>query len=266
MRKWLWITPIVLLAACSRNQAPNSQAKTPPGTLQAATTAPAANPPAPAPATEVPAPGAPAASAPAAEAPATGTPAAPASATAETPVPAAAEAPAPAPVRAMVIPRGTTLRVRVDETLSTRRNLRGDRFTATLMRPVTVDGEIVLPAGTRLSGHVIAASPSGRLKGRARLVLALDSFVREGRRYSITTTVAARVSKSHKKRNILAIGGSAGGGAAIGAIAGGGLGAAIGAGAGAAAGTVGAAITGRKQVTLPAESVVGFTLEAPVRV
>jgi hypothetical protein len=175
-------------------------------------------------------------------------------------------APTPAPSAGIVIPSGTLLRVRVDEAISTRRNSRGDRFTATLTDAVVVNGQAVLPSGTRLAGHVLLSRPSRRLKGRARLVLALDSFVRDGHRYRIDTTAASRVSSSHKKRDVAAIGGGAGTGAAIGAIAGGGVGAVVGAGAGAAAGTVGAAITGRKQVTIPAESVVRFTLGAPVRV
>jgi hypothetical protein len=154
----------------------------------------------------------------------------------------------------------------MDESLSTRHNRRGDRFTATLLDAVAVDGQAILPAGTRLDGHVLVATPSARLKGRARLVLALDSFDRDGRKYRIQTTVAARVSGNHKRRNVAIIGGGAATGASIGAIAGGGPGAAIGAGAGAVAGTVSAAITGKKQVTIPAETVVRFTLGAPVGV
>ena len=117
-----------------------------------------------------------------------------------------------------------------------------------------------------MQGHVLLCAASGRFKGRARIVLSLDSFERGGRQYEIDTTAASRVTTSHKKRNIIAIGGGTGIGAAIGAIAGGGKGALIGAGAGAAAGTVGAAVTGKKQVTIPAETVLRFTLGAPVRV
>jgi hypothetical protein len=158
------------------------------------------------------------------------------------------------------------LRVRIDEPISTRRNMPGDRFTATLTNPVVVDGQAVLPAGTRMAGRVMVSAPSGRFRGRARLVLVLDSFQRDGRRYRIDTTAAARVSGAHKKRNLVAIGGGSGVGAAIGAIASGGTGALIGAGAGAVAGTVGAAVTGRKEVTLPAETVMRFTLGAPMRI
>ena len=239
MRKWLWIVPMLVAAGCSKNQAPRPQAGTPAGSAQAAVPAPSVSPE-PAAQPDLPPP------------------------PADDPSPAAT--PDPAPAAAVVIPKGTLLRVRVDESISTRHNHSGDRFTATLTEPVVVNGESVLPSGTRLAGHVLVSKSSGRLKGRARLVLELDSFERRGRRYRIDTTAAARVSGSHRKRNFVAIGGGAGGGAAIGAIAGGGLGAAIGAGAGAAAGTVGAAITGRKQVTIPAETVVRFTLGAPVRV
>jgi hypothetical protein len=232
MCKWLAIAPILVLAACSKTQPPNPQAQTIPGAAQAASVTPA---------TEAP----------------------PATAPDDPPPTASVPSDTSAGV---VIPGGTLLRVRVDEALSTRRNARGDHFTATLVDPVMVNGQTVLPARTRLGGHVLVSTPSGRLKGRARLVLALDSFERDGHRYSISTTAAARVSGAHKKRNFVAIGGGAGTGAAIGAIAGGGLGAAIGAGAGAAAGTVGAAVTGKKQVVIPAESVVRFTLGSPVRV
>ena len=232
MRKWLAIAPILMLAACSKTQTPAPQAQQAPVTAQAASvtpateTTPAAQPDDPPPVAGIPA---------------------------DTST-------------GVLIPGGTLLRVRVDEALSTRRNSRGDHFTASLIDPIVVNGQTVLPARTRLGGHVLVATASGRLKGRARLVLALDSFERDGHRYAISTTAASRVSSSHKKRNLEAIGGGAGTGAAIGAIAGGGVGAAIGAGAGAAAGTVGAAVTGKKQVILPAESVVRFTLGAPVRV
>ena len=52
-------------------------------------------------------------------------------------------------------------------------------------------------------------------------------------------------------------------GALIGGLVGGGKGAAIGAGAGAAAGTGGAALTGEKNIEIPAETVFTFRLKAP---
>ena len=60
------------------------------------------------------------------------------------------------------------------------------------------------------------------------------------------------------------VGGGAGGGALIGGLAGGGKGAAIGALVGAGAGTVGAALTGKRDITLPAESALSFQMTGPL--
>jgi hypothetical protein len=92
----------------------------------------------------------------------------------------------------------------------------------------------------------------------------LDSFRLHGMTYSIATGADARTSNFHRKRNAVAIGGGSGAGGAIGAIAGGRVGALIGAGAGAAAGTTGAFITGRKNVRLPVETPLVFSLRNAV--
>jgi hypothetical protein len=174
----------------------------------------------------------------------------------------AAEPVTPAPP--VVVPRGTPLHVRVDDTIDTRQNRAGDRFSATLSQPVKVDGRVVVPAGTVFSGHVTSSAASGRLKGRAVLGLKLDGFQLNGREYVVQTTSVDRVSAAHKKRNAILIGGGAGLGAAIGALAGGGKGALIGAGAGAGAGTAGAAATGKREVAIQAETQLRFTLRGPV--
>src|SRR5262249_49095132 len=149
--------------------------------------------------------------------------------------------------------------------LDTRRNRPGDRFTATLAAPLLVKSHTVLPKGTRVRGHVTASAASGRMQGRARLGVTLDSFHAAGRDHSIRTDAVQRVSAAHATRKGVLIGGGAGLGAAIGGLAGGGKGAAIGALAGAGAGTAGAAATGKKELTMPAETALVFTLRAPVR-
>jgi hypothetical protein len=72
--------------------------------------------------------------------------------------------------------------------------------------------------------------------------------------------------KGKGKRTGVLVGGGAGLGALIGGLAGGGKGAAIGAVSGAGAGTAGTAFTGNKEIVLPAESAVSFTLREPSRV
>jgi hypothetical protein len=167
------------------------------------------------------------------------------------------------PAPSVVLHAGTAIRVRFDQTIDTGRNRAGDRFTATLDEPVVSGDRVVVPQGTAFSGHVAEARPSGRFKGRAVLALSLDSFDLDGHQYAIQS-LTSRVSRGHKKHNWLWIGGTSGGGALIGAAVAGGPAALIGAGAGAAAGTVGAAITGKRQVRIPVESRVTFSLRNDV--
>ena len=164
------------------------------------------------------------------------------------------------------LPAGTTLAVRLDQSLGTFRNRSGDTFTATLDAPVMANKKVVIPKGTQFSGHVMSATPSGRLKGRGYITITLDSFDLDGQTYRISTSASSRATAGHKKRNMALIGGGAGVGTLIGGLAGGGKGAAIGAAAGAAAGTAGAAATGEKNVSIPAETLMRFTLKAPLRV
>jgi hypothetical protein len=152
------------------------------------------------------------------------------------------------------------------ESLDTNYSRPGERFEAYLDDPVTLGDRVVVPKGTVFEGHVIEANRSGRLRGRAFLGITLDSFQLRGATYRIATGADVRSSRSHKKRNLAIIGGGTGTGAAIGAVAGGGVGAVIGAGAGAAVGTTGAFITGRKNVKLPVETPMVFSLHAAVAV
>jgi len=180
---------------------------------------------------------------------------------------ASVDAPKPsAAVPATIIPAGAMVQVRMAQSVDTRQNRAGDRFTAMLDRPIQVGEKMLVPKGTPFSGHVTASGASGRLKGRATLGVTLDSFELDGKSHKIQTSSETRASAGHKKRNGILIGGGAGLGAAIGAIAGGGKGALIGAGAGGAAGTAGAAATGKENVAFPVETQLTFSLKSPVTI
>jgi hypothetical protein len=170
----------------------------------------------------------------------------------------------PLPTPATIIPEGTPIRVRLEQAIDTRRNRSGDRFEATLISPIRVNGNLVVPRGSTFEGHVTEAKPSGRFKGRAVLGIELDSFHLNGAVHRVVTAPDTRVSGRHRKRNWILLGGGSGLGAALGAVAGGGAGALIGAGAGAGAGAVGAFFTGRKNVSLPIETPLTFRLRAGV--
>jgi hypothetical protein len=170
---------------------------------------------------------------------------------------------APDPV---TVPERTSIHVTLDQAVGSKYSRPGDHFNATVAEPIAVGDKVVIPQGARAEGVVVDARESGRLRGRARLQLALQEIEVNGQQYEIRTTASHRVGGNHKKRNWAWIGGGAGGGALIGALAGGGKGALIGGPVGAGAGTAVAYFTGKKDIHLPAESHLTFKLAEPLTV
>ena len=169
--------------------------------------------------------------------------------------------PEPQPI---VIPAGTVLVVTTSQALSSKTSQSGQTFLATLAQPVSVEGRAALPTGATLSGTVVTAKTKGKIKGQGELALALTSVSTKGQTYQIHTNVLSSTIKGKGKRTAATTGGGAAGGALIGGLAGGGKGAGIGALVGATAGFVGGAFTGNKQIEIPAESALSFTLTAPL--
>jgi len=180
---------------------------------------------------------------------------------AETVNPAPVEEPKPQP---MAIPAGTVLVVTTSQALSSKTSHAGQAFLATLAQPVSVEGRTALPKGATVSGTVVTAKAKGKIKGHGELALELTSVSTKGLSYPVRTNVLSSTVKGKGKRTAATTGGGAAGGALIGGLAGGGAGAGIGALVGATAGFVGGAFTGNKQVEIPAESPLRFTLTAPL--
>lgn len=175
--------------------------------------------------------------------------------------------PEPRKARTVTIPAGTLLTVRVNETLSTRRNQTGDSFSATLDQPVVVDGFVIAERGSKVEGRVAESDPGGRVKGVSHIALELVRLsTSDGQRVRLQTESFAKEGQKDTKRDVAKIGAAAGIGAAIGAIAGGGKGAAIGAAAGGAAGTGGVMATRGAPAELPAETRVSFRLREPITI
>lgn len=172
----------------------------------------------------------------------------------------------PPPAPPIELAAGTRLTVTLDQDVSTKTNSSGDRFAASLAEPVTVNGQTVLPSGTKAHGTIVQAQQAGHIKGGAILALTLDSITTSGQKYSIETTEFEDMGKGRGKRTAIGGGGGAAFGAIVGALAGGGKGAAVGALAGGGAGTAGAAFTGKRDITLPAETRLHFKLSKPVSI
>jgi hypothetical protein len=140
------------------------------------------------------------------------------------------------PVGGHVVPAGVVMKVRVDEKLSTNGNDRGDKFTGTLTNPVMVNGQTVIPVGTRFAGHVLVNRSAGIVKGRAQLMISLDSFEIAGRSHPLELT-AATLTTEHKSKTPESPDPNAG-----------------------------IAVGNRDETTVPAEAVVTFSLGSPVRI
>jgi len=166
----------------------------------------------------------------------------------------------------VVIPAGTTLTVSLGQAMGSKISQPGQTFSATLSNPVEVAGKAVIPAGAAASGTVVDAKPLGRFKGGAVLSLQLRSINVNGADKAIQTSDVVQTEKGKGKRTAVLAGGGAALGALVGGLAGGGKGVAIGAAAGAGAGGAGAAFTGNKEIVLPAESALSFTLSQPLTV
>jgi hypothetical protein len=173
---------------------------------------------------------------------------------------------APAAPVIVTIPSGKVLTVRLSDGVGSKISQPGQSFGGSLLKSVEVNGEVAIPAGARVEGVVVDAKPLGRFAGGALLQLKLNSIQVDGDQLPVQTATFTQTLKGKGKRTAVMAGGGAGLGALIGGLAGGGKGALIGAAAGGGAGTAGTAFTGNKEIVLPAESAVPFTLKAQLKI
>jgi hypothetical protein len=174
--------------------------------------------------------------------------------------------PPPPPPPPLVIPAGTSIIVKMGNTIDTKTANPGDSFIGTLAHSIAVNGVVAIAAGAGVAGKVVTAKSPGRFKGEGTLSIALTSIKVQGVPTRIHSSTYTQTVKGKGARTATMAGGGTGAGALIGGLAGGGKGALIGGLLGAGAGTAGAGLTGNKEVTVPAESVVTFKLRKSITV
>jgi hypothetical protein len=180
--------------------------------------------------------------------------------------PTPATPPPPPPPQKVTIPAGTTLAVRLVDGIDSEKNQTGETFRATLNSPLSSEGEIAIPSGYDVEGHLVEVKSAGKFAGQSVVVMQLDRISVGGRSYSIQTDQYKREGSSRGKNTAAKVGAGAAIGAIIGGIAGGGKGAGIGAAAGGGLGGGVQAATKGQQIKLPSETVVNFTLQNPLTV
>lgn len=189
----------------------------------------------------------------------------------------AAPTPSTAAVRAksaqIEVPSGTRIPLVLHNAISTRSARPGDPVYFETVFPVMVDGKVVIPAGSYVSGEVTESKRPGRVKGRAELMIKLKTMILPNAYMVNLAAVPGNagtggnetvkregqvVGDTDKASDAGAVVKSTGAGAGIGAIAGGARGAGIGAGIGAAAGLGAVLLTRGPEAVLPR----GTTLDA----
>lgn len=148
---------------------------------------------------------------------------------------------------------GTRLRVRMDQTLSSKTARVGDTFTTTVTDPVySTSGGIVIPVGSKVRGRVdsVNAAAKGGKVGQIDVSfyqVELPNSVKRAVNGSLTDLISDDAKSDSEgtasgdktaHRKIIFIGGGAGGGAILGGAIGGGKGAVIGGIAGALGGLI----------------------------
>jgi hypothetical protein len=169
--------------------------------------------------------------------------------------------PPPPPVEHNItLSSGTVIPVRITQTLDSATTQTGDKFTGSIASDIIVDGMVVLPQGTAVTGHVDAAQDAKHYKGSALITISLTAINHRGDHISVATDTYTKEGEGRGKNTAEKIGGGAAVGAILGGILGGGKGAAIGAAAGGGVGAGANTITKGQQVQIPSETVVRFRL------
>jgi hypothetical protein len=182
---------------------------------------------------------------------------------------AVVETPPPPPepaAKKLILDQGTELAIRLIDPIDSEKNHTGDTFHATLNAALNSDGEQAVPAGAELIGHLAEVKSAGKFAGQSDLVLQLDSLSFAGKTYGLETDQYRKTGSSRGKNTAEKVGGGAIVGGIIGALAAGGKGAAIGTAAGAGVGGGAQAASKSPPIKLPAETVLNFTLQAPITV
>jgi len=161
------------------------------------------------------------------------------------------------------IPAGAEVDVRLSGDLNSGTAVVEDRFEATTLIDLDVNGRLVVPAGSVLRGVVTNVEPATRTNRTARLTVSFDQVTVNGQPYPLRGTVTRAIEGEGIRGEAGRIGTGAGVGAIIGGILGGFRGTLAGILIG-AGGTI--AATEGREVELPQGSVLRVRIDSPVQI
>jgi len=160
----------------------------------------------------------------------------------------------------VTVPAGTSILIRMVDSVDSSKNPVGSRFIASLETNLVVAGVVVAPAKTTVHGRLSQSKEAGRVGGKSQLQLELTDIVVNGTAYPVLSSEYQVSGKNSGGRTAKRVLGGAGLGAGIGAIAGNaGKGAAI----GAVVGTTAAVAQKGEKINIPSETLLEFRLQQP---
>jgi hypothetical protein len=168
--------------------------------------------------------------------------------------------------RSVTIPAGTTLHVKLADSVASDTSKVEDAVRGELSQAIVIDEQTVVPAGANVRGSVVQAVRSGRVKGRASLSIGFDRLTVGDETHDIRTSRISQVARATKAKDAQKVGIGAAAGAVVGAIAGGKKGAAVGTAVGAGGGAGVVAATRGNEVVMAAGSTVATKLREPLTV
>lgn len=215
------------------------------------------------------------------QAPAPPAAAVPSSAPASAPAkPADAAPPANKAIAKIQVPSGTHIPLVLHNSISTRSARPGDPVYFETLFPIMIDGKVVIPAGSYVSGEVTESKRPGRVKGRGELMIKLTTLIlpnaymvnlnavpgNAGTGGNETTDSEGKIiGDSEKGHDVGTIAKTTAAGAGIGGVATqSGRGVGIGAAAGAAAGLAAVLLTRGPDAEMPRGSTVEAVIDRSI--
>src|SRR5271166_3247881 len=176
------------------------------------------------------------------------------------------------------LPAGTSMKVKLDNTLATYSSKSGDPFSGRITEAVLLDGKPVIPIGATVEGRVTQARESRRVSGRPTITIFPETLIMpDGQRFTLNATLVDTnlrggtdvndegqfKGKGHNGQDLTEIGMGTGAGMVIGGLADGGKGVVIGGAIGATA-TVVHWLSKKNSASLPAGTELVMELSRPM--
>jgi hypothetical protein len=176
------------------------------------------------------------------------------------------------------LPAGTSMKVKLENTLATFSSKSGDPFSARVTEAVMLDGKPVIPIGATVQGRITKSSEPRRIAGKPTITIFPENVILPNGEHYMLNAVLVDTSvrngtdvndegefkgKGHDGKDMTEIGMGTGGGMLVGGLIGGGKGVLIGGAVGATA-TVAHWLGKKNSTMLPAGTELVMELSRPL--